>query len=294
MTISTTKPTLTRVPASVGAAKIVEIMNEEGGVVIENFLSPEELRNLNADMEPHLARIPAGGERTEEFFKEFHGAQTKRMGHLTRISPTFRHQILNKPLLHGICEAVFRQFSGDYWMTTATTIEIGPGNVAQMLHRDQVSWPIFDLLGKDGPEALINFFIGLTEFTDLNGATRVIPGSNKDENFAEVGTFEQTVPAEMSAGDCFLFSGKTVHGGGANRTEDFHRRGLSLAFQAGYLTPEETHLDVPREIVESMTPLAQKMIGWRSIYPPYSGGLWQINFDEMAKGIQLKANQPLK
>ena len=38
-------------------------------------------------------------------------------------------------------------------MTTAQVIEIGPGNKAQMLHRDLENWYPFIGMGPKGPEA---------------------------------------------------------------------------------------------------------------------------------------------
>ena len=60
-------------------------------------------------------------------------------------------------------------------MTTAQVIEIGPGNAAQMLHRDLENWFPFIAMGPAGPEVTVNFLIALTDFTEENGATRVIP-----------------------------------------------------------------------------------------------------------------------
>ena len=83
---------------------------------------------------------------------------------------------------------------------------------AQVLHRDQGQYPIFDLLGHKAPEATVNFLIALTDFTEENGATRVIPGSHFWEDYSDLGSPEQTVPAIMKAGDAVIMSGKTVHG----------------------------------------------------------------------------------
>ena len=96
-------------------------------------------------------------------------------------------------------------------------------------------------MGPAGPEVIINFMIALTDYTDENGATRVIPGSNRWADYEDRGQPEDTVPAVMDAGDVFFFSGKTAHGGGANVTKDQYRRGVAFAFQPGYLVPEEAY-----------------------------------------------------
>lgn len=76
--------------------------------------------------------------------------------------------------------------------------------------------------------------IAFTDYTEENGATRIIPGSNHWEDFEDRGTPEQTIAARMKAGDVLLYSGKTAHGGGANLTTDQYRRGVAFAFNPGF------------------------------------------------------------
>jgi ectoine hydroxylase-related dioxygenase (phytanoyl-CoA dioxygenase family) len=289
-------PVLRRIPASIGAAKALQILKDDGAVVIQNFLTSAQLLGLNEEINPQLVKRPFVCESQGEWKSAVPGAHTKRLNQLPAFSQIFRQEILNMPLMHEICDPLFKATGCDYWMNTATVVQIGPGNPAQTLHRDQELFPVFNPIGKNAPEAIVNFFCALSEFTDENGATRVIPGSHRWDDFTtDVTTcVPQTIPAEMNAGDCLLFSGKLVHGGGANHSLGNARRGLALGVQASYLTPEETYQHVPRSIVESMTPLAQKMIHWRSAYCPAAGGLWQINGNEMAAEIELKSKQPLK
>ena len=47
----------------------------------------------------------------------------------------------------------------------------------------------------------MNFMIAFTDYTEENGATRIIPGSNHWEDFEDRGTPEQTIAARMKAGD---------------------------------------------------------------------------------------------
>ncbi|RAL08882.1 monooxygenase sphC [Aspergillus homomorphus CBS 101889] len=285
---------LRRIHASAGAAKILEMFREDGGVIIEGFFTPEQVANINRDVDPYLAKVKVGTNREGDWIKDFHGENTRRLTNLPTLSRTFREEVLNYELIHELCEAVFRVQSGDYWMCTAQVIEIGPKSKPQELHRDTAEFPGFTKLGPAMDEIQISFFTSLTEFTAENGATRAIPGSHLWPDYEELGTEEMAVPAVMQPGDVLFFTGRLVHGGGENRTSDVWRRGISLAFQASYLTPEECYpLIIPRPIVESMTPLAQKMVAWRSQYSNSSGGLWQSDYDEVGKAIGLKSNVPL-
>jgi ectoine hydroxylase-related dioxygenase (phytanoyl-CoA dioxygenase family) len=172
-------------------------------------------------------------------------------------------------------------------MTTAQVIDIGPGNVAQRLHRDLGNMPPYYDMGPNGPEGMINFLVALSDFTDENGGTRVIPQSHKWPNFHDLGTPEMTIPIEMKAGDVFVFSAKTVHGGGSNRTDDC-RRGMAFAFQPGFLTPEEAYpFIVDLNLAKTLSRRSQQMLGFRSQYPKGSPGVWQSDYHEIANLLGL-------
>jgi ectoine hydroxylase-related dioxygenase (phytanoyl-CoA dioxygenase family) len=167
-------------------------------------------------------------------------------------------------------------------------IEIGPGNDAQMLHRDLENWYPFIGMGKTGPEVVLNFLIAFTDFTEENGATRVIPGSNHWDDFEDRGTPEQTIAAVMKAGDALFFSGKTVHGGGANRTESEYRRAVAFALNPGFLTGEEAYaFTVELETAKSLSPRVQRLLGFRSQYPTGSPGLWQVDYADLGDYLGL-------
>ncbi|KAK4891054.1 Verruculogen synthase [Elasticomyces elasticus] len=272
MPTATTIPRFRAVHVSEGAQRIFDVMQEDGCVCI----------NLNTDIDPAIAKLSAGSKHEDAWIAGFHGSNTKRLTNLATLSRAFREDILDADVLHGVCEKVFSKDSGTFWMNTAQVIEIGPGNKAQGLHRDNMQYPVFTGLGPNGPEACINFFLAMTEFTDENGATRVIPGSHKWDDFNQKGNEEDTIPAEMSAGDCFLFSGKLLHGGGANQTPDFFRRGIALSMQASYLTPEEAYpFLIDLQTVKTMTPRAQALVAFRSQFPKDSPGLWQSDYTEL-------------
>ena len=225
--------------------------------------------------------------------KDFHGRHTKRLTNVTTHSKIFRHQVIENELVHAVAERVFYEDSGTYWLGATQVIQIGPGNKAQMLHRDQDQFPIFGLLGSKAPEATINFLIALTDFTEENGATRVIPGSHLWEDYSEMGSQDQTLPGTMKAGDAILLIGKTIHGGGANKTTDEHRRGLSFALQCSYLTPEEANpFIIGLDTVKELSPRAQRLPGFRSQFPKTSPGLWQSDYSELADVIGLSGDDP--
>lgn len=85
------------------------------------------------------------------------------------------------------------------------------------------------------------------------------------DDYSDLGSPDQTILAIMKAGDAVLMSGKTVHGGGANKTKDEHRRGLAFTLQCSYLTPEEANpFIIGMDIIKQLSPRAQRMLGFRS------------------------------
>ncbi|VUC23927.1 unnamed protein product [Clonostachys rosea] len=271
-----------RVEASEGRDAVLRALREDGVVIIKHLITDDQVSRLNGEVQPSVDKLGVGSKHSEEWLKEFHGDNTKRLINVTTTSKTFREELLENDLIHQLCESIYIEDAGGYWMNTAQLIDIGPGSKAQPLHRDQWQFPIFTLCGAKAPEASINFIVALSKFSDDNGATRVIPGSHKWDNFEEVGTPEDTVPAEMEAGDACFITGKVVHGGGANMTQDETRRGIAMVFQCSYLTPEEAHpFLVSKELAKTLTPRAQRMLGFRSQFLKNSPGVWKSDYGEV-------------
>lgn len=280
--------TLPSVTTTTPLAEILDLVAKDGGVVIKNFLSADQIARFNAEVEKPMAALAPGSKHEHELIAEFHGRNTKRLTNLVNHSRTFREEILEHDLVHNLCDAKFLEESGTYWMTTAQLIEIGPGNTAQMLHRDLENWYPFVGMGPKGPEVTVNFIIAFTDFTEENGATRVIPGSHQWEDFEDRGTPESTIPVTMNAGDAFFYTGKVVHGGGANVTADEYRRGLAFAFNPGFLTGEEAYpFLVDMETARQLSPRVQRILGFRSQYPAGSPGLWQVDYSELGDYLKL-------
>ena len=101
-----------------------------------------------------------------------------------------------------------------------------------------------------------------------NGATRVVPGSHRWPD-RDLGPAHHVQPdpgriayAEMSAGSAVVYSGGTIHAGGANIT-DVPRRGAHLSYCLGWLrTEENNYLAVPPELAATLPRQAQEVIGY--------------------------------
>ncbi|KAB8069733.1 hypothetical protein BDV29DRAFT_198501 [Aspergillus leporis] len=288
-----TPVSIPRVSATDDPERITQALRQAGALIVEGLLSGDQVQELNNELDKPLEATTSGSKHNVDKIKDFHGTNTKRLTNVTTHSKIFRHQVIENELVHAVAERVFHEDSGTYWMGAAQVIQIGPGNKAQVLHRDQDQYPVFSLLGSKAPEATLNFLIALTDFTEENGATRVIPGSHLWEDYSDTGSQDQTLPATMKAGDAILMSGKTVHGGGANKTTDEQRRGLAFTLQCSYLTPEEANsFIIGLDIIKQLSPRAQRLLGFRSQFPKSSPGLWQSDYSEIADVLGLSGDDP--
>jgi ectoine hydroxylase-related dioxygenase (phytanoyl-CoA dioxygenase family) len=100
----------------------------------------------------------------------------------------------------------------------------------------------------------------MTDFTEQNGSTRVIPGSNRFDDklrFKE----EDTIPAEMTKGSVLFYSGSVYHGGGANRSSET-RIGINLTYNLSWLRQEENqYLAVPMEVARTLPVELLRLMG---------------------------------
>jgi verruculogen synthase len=179
---------------------------------------------------------------------------------------------------------------GDYWMNRGSILHIEPGEKAQGLHQDDGLYRVSGFRRPGDPELMINFLVALTEFREDNGATRVVPGSHRWDATHPRPSPEEAVSAFLQPGDAVIFFGSLFHAAGENQSPQ-HRRGMLISMHPCHFTPMESHLHVPREIIETMTPLAQKMVGWRSLDNQNHVPIWMAGDRRMEKVMGLKSKE---
>jgi ectoine hydroxylase-related dioxygenase (phytanoyl-CoA dioxygenase family) len=101
----------------------------------------------------------------------------------------------------------------------------------------------------------------MNDFTDQNGATRLVPGSHKAADRLQFKP-EDTVAAEMPAGSVLFYTGSLYHGGGANRS-DHVRYGLNITYAVSWLRQEENqYLSTPLEIARQLPKPLLRLMGY--------------------------------
>ena len=234
-----------------GPEKAHEVLARDGCVVIDRLAPAEVMDRVRDEMAPHIEACPTSADG-------FGGRQTRRVGALIARSETARDVIMN-PLVLGTAERLMSQVAS-FQLHLTQIIAIGPGQKPQPIHRDQWAFDFFPF--PKGYEVQCNTIWAMDDFTEENGATRVIPGSNHYDDKLKL-RHEDTEPAEMEKGSAFLYTGSVYHGGGANQS-DAVRMGLNITYNLGFLRQEENqYLSCPREIAATLPKELLRLMGYR-------------------------------
>jgi ectoine hydroxylase-related dioxygenase (phytanoyl-CoA dioxygenase family) len=271
--------------------RLMDGLAADGGVIVKDFIDQDLVGRLNGQLASHVAATQTGSDRVGEEMRFFWGSQTKRFTRLAARAPAFA-ELLDHDLMHQWAR---HSLAGDYWLNTGQAMIVGPGEKGQVLHRDIGIWPIFEKLGRTGPEVMVSILLALSDFTEEVGATRVIPGSHVWEDFMQTPRREDSVGAVMPAGSALLYLGKTVHGAGENVTRDRWRHGLHMSFVLGWLTPEEASpIGVPWEIAKGYSPRVQRMLGYASRRPGENQAPlnWLIDFVDVRTHLGIPVSTP--
>lgn len=277
---------LERLPADTDPDKVADVLRRDGGLIIEGLVTPTAARAIDAELAPHVEGRHAGF--NPEFDDVFYGSNTKRIQGLAAKSRTFVHEILLNRVLLDLADRILLPSCGDYWMSQAETIFIGPGNAAQELHRDDLNWADAARLGID---LQISVLTAVGDYDAEVGSTMVIPRSHQWSLDDPIDAADAR-PVELDPGDALVYLGSLVHGGGHNRTADRWRKGVYCSYLLGWLTPEEaTARSLTPELAASLPERARRLLGWSSLRgtPSDADGaagalrLWQLDEADHAR-----------
>jgi len=246
--------TATMQAATSASRDVAQRLMDDGYVIVTGMMSDDDLRAARADLDRVLRATPTGR-------NSFEGYSTQRIYALFAKTRVF-DRVATDPLLLAVLDDVL----GHYQLSAPVGIRIGPGEEAQILHRDDSVYPV----PEPHPPLVVNTMWPLDEFTAENGATRFIPGSHAWEPGRRPVPGDPVVQAVMSPGSAMFYLGSLWHGGGANQTSR-PRLGVILEYAAGWLRQQENNLlAVPRSVVRDLPERLQELLGY-NIYPPFVG-----------------------
>jgi len=230
--------------------RIAEVIAEDGCAIVDRLAAGEPMDRAEAELSPWIERTAPGRD-------DFAGPNTRRTGALVARSPAAR-ELLTHPTALGAVGRVLGHAT-NFQVHLTQVIAIGPGESAQAVHRDQWAFDFFPF--PKGYEVQCNTIWALTDFTEENGATRVVPGSHRYDDKLRLGLAD-TEPAEMERGSVLFYTGSLYHGGGANRS-DAVRCGINLTYALAWLRQEENqYLSVPRELARDLPEPLLRLLGY--------------------------------
>ena len=248
-------------------ARHVEAIARDGFTIVENAIAPDLVDTLAetlARLERELDAKPA--------MNGFEGHRTVRIYNLLAHDPVFARVPVHAhvlPIVEGVLD-------DGCLISSLSSIAIDPGESAQPIHADDQVIP----LEKPHRPIVCNSMWALTDFTEANGATRLVPGSHRKPNPDYGGAYE-TIAAEMPRGSVLLWDGALWHGGGANRT-DTRRTGIAMNYCAGFIRQQENQqLGLSPELVRGFEPRLQELVG----YGVYRGLIGHIDKSSPAERL---------
>ncbi len=238
-----------------GAAALQrEQLLAEGWCIVGSALPAATIEALDADLAADFEATPfcEGG---------FYGETTKRFGRLLARSPHVEALVRHQSIL-SLAESILSPWCDVIQLNVTQAIAVHPGAPAQMPHRDQDMWRA----PAGEAEYLVNVIWPLTPFRHDNGATLVWPRTHGCRARA-ADDLGAPVPAEMEPGSALMFLGSTLHGAGANRSNEV-RRGIVVGYSLGWLKPYENQwLAYPPNIARTFDPELAALVGYRQHRP---------------------------
>jgi len=231
-------------------------LDQHGYTVLENVIPNGLLTELKAALAQIEGEHHIGYRDTA-----FEGTRTTRIYNLLAYHPAFA----KIPIFDGILRLMEKILDPGLQLSSLSAICPGPGQEPQPLHSDSQMIP----LPRPHVPLAVNSMWALTDFTEENGATRIVPGSHRLDHDPDYDGQYDSICAEMSAGSILVWHSTLWHGGGHNRSQ-MRRDGIACYYCAGWIRQQENQqLGVPVERLRGFPRRLQELCGfsvYRGIY----------------------------
>jgi ectoine hydroxylase-related dioxygenase (phytanoyl-CoA dioxygenase family) len=258
---------------SVVAGHAEQVM-EDGYTIVEGAIETslcDEIADDLLRLEEELGILPADN--------SFEGVRTTRIYNLLAHGPLYERI----PVHPNVLPIVEQVLDPGLLVSSLSSISIGTDESAQPIHSDDqlISIP------KPHPPIICNTMWAITDFTEQNGATRLIPGTHLKDHSPDLSKRYDSIAAVMPKGSVLVWVGSLWHGGGANQTPD-RRVGIAMNYCAGFMRQQENQqLGIPRRTVDHFSRRLQELVG----YSIYNGLIGHIDKQHPGKML-LGANHP--
>ena len=238
-------------------AATLAAIDRDGYAVLVGVIEPElvvalreTIRGLQRELEVDV------GQST------FEGAHTRRIYNLLAKDPVFARM----PVHDRVLPIVERMLDRDCLLSGMTAIDLGPGEVPQLLHGDDGIMSRH--LQRPHAPMMVTSMWALTDFTAANGGTWFVPGSHRR---ADVPNADGTLPSDvevqslvMPSGSVMIFHGSLWHGGGANTTTDVWRLGVNVQYCPGFVRQQQNpYFGIPVETAATFSDRLLRLLGYQ-------------------------------
>jgi len=223
---------------------IVTCLAEEGYCLFENVIDPWEAERLDRLARPVLDAMGT-------HYVSLEGA----INHIPELADICMH-----PLVMEVAEAAL----GEGFILANTAVKwCKPGTPKHGLHAD---WPLKGVSwsppgAKMPPISGMQVFWMLSEATEENGATRIVPFSHHTRGNPRSSSYAAEIPVVGKPGSMFLYHNGLFHSVGANTTTDQHRLLVDNFYLPGcvYRPPDAWPL-VSRVVYDGCPPRLQELL----------------------------------
>lgn len=245
---------------------LINKFNEDGYIVIPNLISEHEIKNYKKMLESYHKKYsphyPHG------FKKTSHGLNDKtneKVVYNLHNKDLKWYDLIAHPKILPILDVILKEGSYKnselYYMNNNSARNPLLNNPGQQLHSDSRLPGINYCL-------VANVIWMIDDFTDTNGATRVVPKSHKIREFAKDGeSHKDEILITGKRGSALIFNANLWHGGGPNH-DGTSRWAYALGYARWFIKPSFDYMrNTPSEIYNALDDNQKKLMGFCNVPP---------------------------
>ena len=218
---------MTQIPKTEAeVASIVREIDEKGFSIMEGAIPAAFLDEILAEID-RLQSVRPGGDIPPA---PFTGFVTRRWFDLLNDA-----EVWQRVATHPWVLQMLRHILGDgFLLSTMGTAVVGDGEKQQPIHADDMLYE----MPRPHPNLVCNTMWALSDFTEVTGATRVLPGSHRWADDPDPAKNYQTIPLDMPKGSIAFVVGTCYHGAGKNASGT-DRQALTINYCRGSMRQQE-------------------------------------------------------
>jgi ectoine hydroxylase-related dioxygenase (phytanoyl-CoA dioxygenase family) len=235
------------------ADRVADVVQRTGFCVVPNLLSAERAAHLQTEI--------------DVFLQQEARSEDKSLGHQRVLHIAAKSNAFVELLSHPACMAIYSKLLGpDFVCSTWTSNTAFPGSDLTYWHVDHPYWTIARPYPVEYPLTAHAIWC-LDPFSEMNGATKMIPGSHLRTHLPEHnGNYDnEGVTVEASAGSLIVAHGAIWHSAGRNSSGSA-RTGIFGRYARSFIIPQE---DLRNQLhaITGPDPLVERLMGKHQYVP---------------------------